>query len=87
MKNKILLGLFIAFGLSFFSCQKTSDLTKIKDSFTLTRNGADMPVYTFGNVQSKVFVITLHGGPGGEGLTFRNNDWNIKLEEKYAMVY
>lgn len=67
------------------SCEK-KNLNNVKDNLTLSRNGADMPVYIYGNAKSKVFVITLHGGPGGNGLSFRSG-WNDELEDKYAMVY
>lgn len=74
-------------GCLLFSCQKTNDLTELSDSFTLRRDGADMPVYVHGNASEKVFVLTLHGGPADGGLTLRIGGWSDKLEEKYAMVY
>jgi len=69
------------------SCQKEKDQTAVEDSLTLQRNNAEMPVYIYGNAASKVFVIVLHGGPGGNGLAYRNGVWEERLEDNYAMVY
>lgn len=87
MKNNLTL-LSILVGLTLiFSCQKTNNLSQLEDSFTLTRNGAEMPTYVYGNANDNIFVLTLHGGPGGNSLRLRNGRWNETLEERYAMVY
>ncbi len=46
-----------------------------------------MPAYVYGNASNNIFILTLHGGPGGNSLRLRNGQWNETLEEKYAMVY
>ncbi len=71
--------------LLFLSCQK-EDLANLEDSFTVRRNGADMPAYVYGNATSKNFLIYLHGGPGGSSLDFRSG-WQAKIEDQYAIVY
>ena len=79
------------FAISIFasSCKKEQDLSNLKEFFYLRNNGADMPVYIEGNAKSKIFVVVLHGGPGGDAKVY--NDYNPyfsdPLEEKYAMVY
>lgn len=49
--------------------------------------GADMPAYVYGNGASKVFILVIHGGPGGNGLEYRCGQFANDLEEDYAMVY
>ncbi len=71
--------------LVFLSCQK-EDLSNLEDSFTVRRNGADMPAYVYGNATNKNFLIYLHGGPGGNGLSFRSG-WQETIEAKYGVVY
>ncbi len=85
MKNwKYLVILF--FAASFFSCQK-NDLSNLKDVLHVRRNNADMPAYIYGNGASKVFLVILHGGPGGSGLEYRVGEYKDDLEERYAVVY
>lgn len=67
------------------SCQK-EDLANLNDSFTLSRNGANMPAYVHGNASSKTFLIILTGGPGNSGLSYRSG-WHRPVEEEYAVVY
>lgn len=57
------------------------------DYMTVHRAGADMPVWVRGNVDSGVFVVTLHGGPGHAGHEFVTSAGMRTLEEDYAMVY
>lgn len=90
--NKITLIGFILINVCFYSCQKEELIgTNIKDHFFLRNNGADMPVYVEGNTSSGIFLLWLHGGPGGTALVenFGPNDDNytVELENKYAMVY
>lgn len=71
------------------ACKKDVDLSNLKDFFYLRNDGADMPVYVEGNAVSGIFVIVIHGGPGGDAKIY--NDYNTyfsdPLEDKYAMVY
>jgi len=46
-----------------------------------------MPAYVFGNVESDVFIVVLHGGPGGTGMDYRVGTYKNDLEDQYAMVY
>ncbi len=72
------------------SCNKEeiSSGNSISDLFFLENQGAKMPVLVEGNIDSKVILIFLHGGPGGTGIGF-NNDANISriIESKYAIAY
>lgn len=87
---KFIPGLLLILCLCFVACQKeTAKIdTKITENFYLRTNGSDMPVWVHGNSESKVFIVTMHGGPGlGYGLDFRRGVYSKSLEEKYAMVY
>lgn len=72
--------------LDFSSCQK-QDLSDLVDVLHVRRNNADMPAYIYGNATEKIFLIILHGGPGGSGLEYRIGQYKEDLEEKYAVVY
>jgi len=37
------------------------------NEFWVTRNNANMPVWVRGNIESGVFIIFNHGGPGSSG--------------------
>lgn len=82
MNYKYLLILPVLF---FLSCQK-ENLASLDDSFTVRRDGADMPAYVYGNATNKTFLVYLHGGPGGNGLNIRSG-WHQKVEDEYAIVY
>lgn len=83
MKKIILF--FIVFA-AMVSCQK-DDIDNLAETLYVRHNGADMPAYIYGNGTSKVFIVILHGGPGGSGLEYRDGVFSKQLEEKYAMVY
>lgn len=73
--------------LVIFSCEKVQDLGKLDETIYIRNAGADMPVYMRGNMNSKVVILIVHGGPGGNGLEYRAGLWTVGLEEKYAMAY
>ena len=70
-----------------------------KDSFWVERENAVMPVWVRGNIESGVFVVFNHGGPGSSGTLESiieanpaNGDLGHEsplkiLESRYAMVY
>lgn len=72
--------------MSLLACQKT-DSEDTKDLFYIKNDGAIMPAYVFGNIKSDVFIIILHGGPGGTGMDYRVGTYKDDLEHDYAMVY
>ncbi|MCF6241853.1 MAG: alpha/beta hydrolase, partial [Bacteroidales bacterium] len=75
------------FALIFFSCSKQEDLYKLNETIYVRNDGADMPVYIRGNITSKIIILIVHGGPGGNGLEYRDGFWTVDLEKKYAMAY
>lgn len=81
-------AIFFFFILFFFvfSCKKDS-LNKEGDYFFLRNDGADMPVWVRGNMSSNVFIIHLHGGPGGSSINEAEQQVFRNLETEYALVY
>lgn len=82
---KIFLAVFTV--LSLFSCsQDEVDLDHLDETIFVRHKDADMPAYIKGNGTDKIFLITLHGGPGGAGLGFRGNAFD-RIEDNCAVVY
>lgn len=75
--------------LSVIACQKEEIFIAEADyQFTLSSDGAYLPVLIKGNTASKVFCITLHGGPGDSGVqSFGYNNVFNQVEDEFAMVY
>lgn len=78
--------ILLAFAFGVQGCQKKEYLTE-GDYFHLYNDGAKMPVWVKGNLESDVFIITLHGGPGASGHEFPLSNGFKYLEEDYALVY
>lgn len=57
------------------------------DEFYVSHEGADFPVWVRGNKESGVFILYIHGGPGGSSLRDAIGRTLRDLEEKYAVVY
>ena len=87
MKN---LAILLGTGLILFltGCEKAEWLTA-GDYFFLENKGATMPVWVKGNSNSDVYIITVHGGPGGgtSGHEFPISAGFKLLEEDYNLVY
>ncbi|MCK0131376.1 alpha/beta hydrolase [Flavobacteriaceae bacterium F08102] len=73
--------------LCLTACSDSENLGNLDDTFFLRRANADMPVYVHGNGSEKVFLLLLHGGPGGAGLNYRAGTIKNEIEKKYAVVY
>ena len=84
MKNYILILLSLAL---LGSCSETIELTDNTEEVFYVRNeGADIPAFVYGNTASKTFLIVVHGGPGGNGLEYRDSKMQ-EIEAKFAVVY
>lgn len=81
--NKLILLLLI-----LNSCEKSTNEI-VSDHFYLESKGSTMPVFVKGNINSKVCVIFLHGGPGSTSLESYQNKNNpfYKLQQHFAVVY
>jgi len=81
---KILLAAITIY--TYVGCSADDNLSNLNETIFVRHKNADMPAYIFGNALAKVFVITLHGGPGGVGLEFRGSAFS-EIEQQYAVVY
>lgn len=63
------------------------NLNNLNQTIQVRNNNADMPVYLRGNITSKTIILIVHGGPGGNGYQYRQGEWAINLEKKYAIAY
>ncbi|MBN2519520.1 MAG: alpha/beta hydrolase [Bacteroidales bacterium] len=88
MKTYIV-NMFIIGILFLISGCKNEDEKFINDFFYLRNEGADMPVYVEGTNKSNLFIILLHGGPGGDCHTYNGgiSYFSDQLEEDLVMVY
>jgi pimeloyl-ACP methyl ester carboxylesterase len=86
MSNKLFYWIALLIGI--VSCSKDEGINT-NDHFFLENAGAVMPIFVRGKVASNVFVIYLHGGPGGSSLeAYQHKDSPFtKLQSEYAMVY
>ncbi len=85
-KVKIVVLALIIFGV--FSCSKENDdINNLSKTIFVRHRQADMPAYIHGNASEKVFLIILHGGPGGTGLQYRMNTIKSEIEKNNAVVY
>lgn len=74
--------------LGIFSCSKDEvNLNDLNEIIYVRHKNADMPAYIHGNGSDKVFLIILHGGPGGNGLSYRQNTISTEIEKNNAVVY
>ncbi|GGD08879.1 alpha/beta fold hydrolase [Hyunsoonleella pacifica] len=68
------------------ACSNDNVLNDLDETIFVRHKNADMPAYVRGNASEKVFLITLHGGPGGTGLGFTGKAFDA-IENKYGVVY
>lgn len=91
MKNilyKLKIGVIILTVLSVASCTKEiENINDLNTTLIVRHKKADMPAYIHGNASDKIFLIILHGGPGGIGLQYRVNTIKSKIEKSCAVVY
>ncbi len=90
MKQFSTFSLKIAFIVSILcfvnACSDDFELNNLDETLYVRHKNADMPAYIRGNSSEKVFLITLHGGPGGTGLGFTGKAFDA-IEDAYGVVY
>jgi len=88
-KNQHILHLIIGFTLLLASCKKDNFTQQgmAEDHFNLNSGNQQMPVTVAGNVDSKKFVIVIHGGPGGTAIAYRDSYVKDLVERQVTMVY
>lgn len=57
------------------------------DHFFVKNAGAEMPVFIKGNIESRTFILFLHGGPGGNASLPSFMPVSKELENDYAFAY
>lgn len=83
--SKTILAL-IAF-CTIFSCSNEENINNLDETLFVRHKDADMPAYIHGDGSEKIFLIILHGGPGGIGLSYRSNTIKSEIEKECAVVY
>lgn len=84
--NRYILVLIVVICTSF-SCSNDENLNNLNETIFVRHENADMPAYIHGNASEKIFLIILHGGPGGYGLSYRNSTIKSEIEKECAVVY
>lgn len=88
ISSKLSILAFTLMMLGNFSCSKEDiNLNDLNETFFVRHKQADMPAHVYGNGSKKVFLIILHGGPGGNGLGYRTNTIRTEIEKNNAVVY
>lgn len=70
--------------VTLLGCNKN---TETESYFIFRNNGADMPVYVEGNLNSDAYILMLHGGPGGSGSDYNAGKSAELIENEFAVVY
>jgi len=85
---KQIITLLIAL-LFLSACQKeVIEITNNVNDHFYVKNGLNSSmVRVRGNAASKIFLLYIHGGPGGDGLSYRNSYVENNIENNYAAVY
>ncbi len=84
--NKVFLTILVLSSFFIISCDD-ENLSSLSDIIYIRNDKADMPAYIHGNGSNQIFVVLLHGGPGGNGLEYRLGKYAEELEKEVAMVY
>ncbi len=84
MKNQIITLASIIL-ITSSSCKKESFFEG--DHFFVRNAGAEMPVYIKGNIDSRTFILFLHGGPGGNATLPSFMPVSKELENDFAFAY
>lgn len=88
LSTRLAIAAITLFVLVLTSCADNDvNLLELDETIFVRHKNADMPAYIHGNGSEKVFLIILHGGPGGDGLQYRFNTMKSELERTYAVVY
>lgn len=88
MQSKLRIIIALALLIGICSCSKEDiDINDLNETIFVRHKNADMPAYIHGNGSEKVFLIILHGGPGGNGLWYRVNTIRSEIEKNNAIVY
>jgi len=82
-----LLVLAIALSVLFTTSSCEKENLYDGDHFFVRNEGAEMPVFVKGNKESGIFILFLHGGPGGSASLPSFMPVSKELEKDFAFVY
>ncbi|MEO0895835.1 MAG: alpha/beta hydrolase [Bacteroidota bacterium] len=86
MKKHIITYFSLAVVLGFFqACNLPT--TDTFERFQFLTDNAKLVVTVDGNIDSDVFMLLLHGGPGGGVHVYNEGTYSVELEKEMAMVY
>lgn len=85
-KIKLTLIIAIVTGIFTVACGNVYN-AEDSDFFYIRNDGADMSIWVCGNKDSDIFIILIHGGPGGSSQIYHNIEYSNKMEEDFAWVY
>ena len=89
MKKFVKYLLVIGIALASWGCEKDPFTLSgmAEDHFFLKSGNQHMPITVAGNVDSKKFILIIHGGPGGNGLDYRDAYIKDLVEKEFVVVY
>ena len=90
MKIFTISSFWVAVLLFLFSSCETDPFTTsgmADDHFFLSSGNQHMPVTVGGNVDSRKFLVIIHGGPGGNAIVYRDENIRQVIENSFAVVY
>ena len=90
MKKLYIFFLSLAIPLAWLGCNKVENFelsAQADDRFFLVSDKASMPVLVQGNTASKILLLIVHGGPGGDAISAYNGKTAEGLKEKYGLVF
>lgn len=73
--------------LVVFLCISCEKMLLGEEYLFIRHKNVDMPLWVRGNTESDVFIVYLHGGPGGSSFIDIQNNFFGKIERHFAMVY
>ena len=88
-KHHLIFSLFFGLYILLTGCKKDTFTQHgfAEDHFNLNSGNQQMPVTVAGNIDSKKFVIVIHGGPGGTAIAYRDTYVKDIVEKQVTMVY
>jgi pimeloyl-ACP methyl ester carboxylesterase len=80
---------FLMLLLSIYACQKEQITigTNANDVFFLQESGGVLPIQVHGNTASKKMLVIVHGGPGDNGIGYRDDYVVNNVEKEFAVAY
>jgi pimeloyl-ACP methyl ester carboxylesterase len=86
MKFSVYTVLLILMAATFSGCRSEKNGV-IQETIHVERGESRTVAHLHGNLASNVFILVLHGGPGGTGLEYRSGSYAASMEDDYVMVY